>query len=182
MRRPCAIAAEEALEQPRQLRVWNAAAVVRHGEEHDVALGAGGDRAARAVTRVTDRVREKVLDEHAQDAGADGDHNVIGDERGELLSVTFRARALRFDDIVDDRRNEHVAEPDNSAAGLELAEEENVVDELGHRLDLLPRLGEQRLCVRAWQRRAVEQCVQPRERRAQLVRDRGCEADPQFLE
>jgi CheY-like chemotaxis protein len=182
VRRSRSVAAEEPLKQARQLRVGNAAAVVRHREEDDVALRARGDRAACAVTRVADRVRHEVLHEDAQDPWPHGDHDVLGDERHERLCVPLGARPQRLDDVADDRRDGNVAETNHRAARLELAEEEDVVDELRHRLDLLSSLLEQRCCVRTWQGSAVEEGEQPSQGRAELVRDRRGEADSKLLE
>ena len=74
-----------------------------------------------------------------------------------------------------------MTEGDDLAARLELAEEEHVVDQLARLLDLLPRLLHQLADVGAGERRALEQHQQPRERRAQLVRDGRGEAGPQLL-
>src|SRR5581483_4539870 len=74
-----------------------------------------------------------------------------------------------------------VAERHDLAPGLELAEEEDVVDQLPRLLDLLACLLHQRVDVGARQRRVLEQHEEARERRPQLVRDGGGEADPQLL-
>jgi two-component system alkaline phosphatase synthesis response regulator PhoP len=182
VRRSRTIAAEEPFEQARQLRVGNAAAVVRDRKQDDVALGPRRDRAARAVTCVPDRIRQEVLHEDAQDPRPHRDHDVLGDERHELLRVPLGTRVQRLDDVAHDRCDGDIAEPHHGAARLELAEEEDVVDELGHRLDLLPSLLEQRLRVRARQGSTVEESEQPCKRCAQFVRDRRRETHAELLE
>ena len=73
------------------------------------------------------------------------------------------------------------AERDDAAAGLELGEEEHLVDQLARRLDLVAGAVDERVDVLARQRRRLEQRQQPRERRPQLVRDGGREAGAQLL-
>ena len=83
--------------------------------------------------------------------------------------------------LVHVRRQLGEAQRDDLAALLELGQEEDVVDELGHLDDLGAGLVDQLLDVDARQLRGVEQREQACERRAQLVRDRSGEADPQTL-
>jgi hypothetical protein len=64
---------------------------------------------------------------------------------------------------------------------LQLAQEEDVVDELRHLLDLLARLGEERGLVGAGQLGRLEQGQQPGERRPQLVRNRGGEGGSELV-
>ena len=73
------------------------------------------------------------------------------------------------------------AERDDARAGLELGEEEHLVDQLADLLDLAARLLDELLHVLARQQRELEQRQQPRERRPQLVRHRGGEAGAQLL-
>jgi hypothetical protein len=84
-------------------------------------------------------------------------------------------------DILQYRQRRRRAERDDLAAAFELGEEENVVDELAHLLDLLPRLGKECLGVGVRKRRRFEQRQEPRQRRAQLVGHCGGETDPQLL-
>ena len=65
--------------------------------------------------------------------------------------------------------------------GLELGEEEHLVDQLADLVDLAPRLLDELGHVLARQARELEQREQPRERRPQLVRDGGGEAGAQLL-
>src|SRR5439155_8759815 len=106
--------------------------------------------------------------------------NILGDERHELLPVPLGARPHRLDDVPHDRGDRRVAQTHDGAPRLELAEEEHIVDELRHCLDLLPSLLEQRIGVGVRQGRVVEECEQARERSAQLVRDGGGETDTQL--
>ena len=66
-------------------------------------------------------------------------------------------------------------------AGLELAEEEHLVDQLADLLDLVACLVDEVEHVLAGERRGLEEREEPGERRAQLVGDRRREAGPQLL-
>ena len=70
---------------------------------------------------------------------------------------------------------------DDLTALLELGQEEDVVHELRHLDDLGAGLVDQLADVDPRQLRGVEQREQARQRRAQLVRDRGREPDSQPL-
>ena len=85
-------------------------------------------------------------------------------------------------DGAHDGRRLGVAERNDLAALLELAEEQHVVDELRHLDHLVLRLAEEPLQVGAGELGRLEQREQPGERRAQLVRDRRCEggAEPSY--
>ena len=72
-------------------------------------------------------------------------------------------------------------ERDDLAAGLELGEEEDVVDQLADLLDLAPRLLDEVGRVEARELRRLEKGHDPREWRSQLVRDGGGESRPQLL-
>src|SRR5207248_7399028 len=91
------------------------------------------------------------------------------------------AVGVRPRNLLDDRKRARAAERDHLAPRLELSEEEDVVDQLARLLDLLPRLLDELVDVRARQSRALEQHEHARERRAQLVGDRGSESGPQLL-
>ena len=69
------------------------------------------------------------------------------------------------DDLAQQRRRLRRAERDDLPPGLELAEEEHVVDQLVHQLDLRPHLLESRRRVAAGQARTLDQREQARERR-----------------
>ena len=64
-----------------------------------------------------------------------------------------------------------VAERHDLPALLELAQEEHVVHELGHLVDLVAGLSQQRLQVGARELGGLQQRLQPCERGAKLVRD-----------
>ena len=93
--------------------------------------------------------------------------------------AAFSPRALG--DLLEDRESHGRAERNELPAGLELAEEEDVVDQLSD----LPHLGlglvDQIVLVGVGERRRLEQGEEPRERRAELVRDRGGEAGAKLL-
>ena len=84
-------------------------------------------------------------------------------------------------DVVEDRQHRLGAERDDARAGLELGEEEHLVDQLADRVDLAPRLLDERRHVLARETRELEQREQPSQRRPQLVRDRGREAGAELL-
>ena len=74
-----------------------------------------------------------------------------------------------------------MSEGDHLATRLELAEEENVVDQLARLLDLLASLLHQLADVGTGQSGALEQREEPGERSAELVRDSRGETSPQLL-
>ncbi len=130
---------------------------------------------------IAERVREQILDhdpEHPRPQ-RQVDAAVRPDLERDLGVI--RALPERGDDLLHDRLAPRVAEGNDFAAGLELAEEEDVVDQLAGLLDLLTRLLRQLFDVGAGQRRALEQHEQPGQRSAELVRDRGGEPLPQLL-
>ena len=73
------------------------------------------------------------------------------------------------------------AERDDPAARLELREEEDLVDQLAHRFDLVSGAVDEGVHVLSRQRCHLEQRQQPRQRRPQLVRDGRREPGPQLL-
>ena len=83
--------------------------------------------------------------------------------------------------LLEHRQRKCAAEGNDLAATLELGEEQHVVDQLAHLLDLLPRLGKQGVAVSAGKLGGVEQRQQPCQRRPQLVRDRRRETNSQLL-
>ena len=92
-----------------------------------------------------------------------------------------RALARALVQLAHVRRELREPERDDLATLLELGQEEDVVHQLRHLDDLGAGLLDQLLDVDARQLRGVQQREQPRERRAQLVRDRGREPDAQPL-
>jgi len=87
----------------------------------------------------------------------------------------------RCDRLAHDRQHARPAERDDLSPGLELAQEQHVVDQVAGLLDLLPRLLDEAVDVGAGQGRRLEQHEQACERRPQLVRDRGGKARPELL-
>jgi hypothetical protein len=67
------------------------------------------------------------------------------------------------------------------APALELREEEHVVHELGHLLDLLPRLGKKLVTVGSRKSGRLENHEQPCQGGPELVRDSSGEADSKLL-
>ena len=85
------------------------------------------------------------------------------------------------DQLAQDGRGLGVAERDDLALLLELAQEEDVVHELPHLRDLAVGLPQERLQVGAGQLSRLQQRHQPRERRAQLMGNSGREAGTQLV-
>ena len=106
---------------------------------------------------------------------------LVGDSKLEAEAGELGPLRQLVHDGSQDGRRLGVAEGDDLAALLELAEEEHVVDELRHLDDLVLRLAEQPLQVGAGQLGRLEQRLQPRERRAQLMRDRSREGSAERL-
>ena len=105
---------------------------------------------------------------------------------GVPLGAKRQARARRvlaesFGDLLEDRESHGRAERNELPARLELAEEEDVVDQLSD----LPHLGlgllDQLVRSASGSVADLEQGEEPRERRAELVRDRGGEAGAKLL-
>ena len=101
--------------------------------------------------------------------GRKGSVHVGADELDELEAGALCARAKRFDRLLHDRLDLGTAERHDCATGLELRQEQDVVDEIGHLLHLAPRLFQQGLRVHTGQRRAVKERHQPRQGSTQLV-------------
>ena len=104
-------------------------------------------------------------------------HGIDSDRNVRALSAVGEPVA----DLLEHRQRRRRAEGNDFPSALELGQEEDVVDELAHLLDLLPRLRKQCVAVRAGQRGRIEQRKQPRERGAQLVGHCGREPHAQLL-
>ena len=106
---------------------------------------------------MADRVRDEVLEHDPQHSWAQR-HDELGvdvqDERD--VGTGGRLRELR-DHLVRDRPYGRRAERDRLPAGLQLGEEEHVVDQLADLLHLLPCPLDQRLRVLALQGGGLEQ-------------------------
>src|SRR5213592_2795748 len=167
----------EALEETTQLFLVHSSAVVA-----DLELARPrGERQRCTRPGVPHRVLREVLDDGLQHPPPEGKldpgRGVDMDGNGRVL----RAVGEPVPDLLEYRKDLSSAERNDLAPTLELGEEEDVVDELGHLLDLLPRLGKQLVAVSPGQGRRVEEREQPCERGPQLVRDRGRESDPKRL-
>ena len=167
-----AVGAEEALEQPRRVLLGDAGPVVAH-LEHDLAvLATESNHTGRALAGVANGVLEEVVGDSAEHAPAERDEQLL------ILDLDLQADSgqlgtleLLVDEGSKKRRGLRLAERYDLAPLLELAQEEDVVDQLGHLLDLIARLREERGLVGAGQLGRLEQRQQPGERRPQLVRD-----------
>ena len=168
---------EEPLEEPGEILFGDARPVVRNGQ---TARG-HGDGEVGSGSRVAERVLGEVLDDDAQHSGSKRQLR-----RGIPLRADRDARAVRglpnpSEHLLDDRQRARRAQRDDGPSGLQLAQEEDVVDELADVLDLRPRLLDERRGVLPRKRRRLQQSEQARERRPQLVRDGRREAGPELL-
>ena len=177
---PCeerrAVGAEEPLEEARQVFVRHAVPGVRPREDDGVALVSGADRERRAGARVAQRVVDEVRGDRLQHPGPERQLEFGRAVDAECDPGVRRPLGARGDDLLEHGQRGCRAKRHDRAAALELAEEEDVVDELSDLCHLGTCLRRQRINVGSGEREALEQDHQPRERRAQLVRDGGREA------
>ena len=92
-----------------------------------------------------------------------------------------RGLAELLQHLSNERQCAGLAERDDGAARLELAEEEDVVDQLTDQLDFTPCLVGERGGILTRERRSLEQREDPGERRPELVRDGRRETGAKLL-
>ena len=180
-RRPRAVRAVEALEQPRELRLLDPDAVVAADERHRVASTLDGEREGRAGAGVADRVLGEVPRDHAEHARPDRQLDVVGAFDPDLDARSGGALLELLDGLVQHGLHRRRAERDDARARLELREEQHLVDELGDLVDLAAGLLDERGDVLARERGRLEEREEPGERSAELVRDGGRETRPELL-
>ena len=181
-RRAGAVGAEEALEQARRVVLGNAGTVVARLEHDAAVLAPQRKRAGRAFAGVPDGVLEQILYDRSKHPGTQRHEDpLVFDLDPEREAGELRALQPLVDDGPQDRRRFRLAQRDHLASLLELAEEEDVVDKLGHLLDLPTCFPNERLQVGAGKLGALEKREQPGERRAELVRNRGRERSSELL-
>ena len=134
-----------------------------------------------AVARVADRVLGEVLDHDAQHPRPERHLRLLVELDVEQHSGPRGPLGEPVHHLAHDRRRGSRRERDDRAAGLQLAQEQDVVDQLADVLDLGLALLEQLVDVRRGQRRGLEQREQPGERRPELVRDRSGEPGAKLL-
>ena len=164
---PRPVGAEEALEEARRVLLGDAGPVV--GDlEHDLPiLGAERDDAGGALAGVPDGVLEEVLGDGAQHPPAQRDADrLVREPELEPDAGCLGPLAALGDDVAENGRGLGLSQRDDLTPLLELAQEEDVVDQLRHLIDLLARLPEQLRQVRAGELGSVEQREEPGERRA----------------
>jgi hypothetical protein len=175
-----AVGPVEALEEAREVVVVHAGPVVDGGENGGIGVCVNGEPARRAGARVADRVLREVRCDDANHARPHGELDVVSldDERnaGALGGVSEAVG-----DLLEQAERGRRPEGHDLAAGLELAEEENVVDELADLSHLGVRLLDEFLHVRVGKEGRLEERQEPREGRPQLVRDGGREAGAELL-
>jgi DNA-binding response OmpR family regulator len=133
-----------------------------------------------AVARVADGVLGEVFDEHANHARPQRQLRVADSD--DLDAGARRAVRERGRDLVDDRARRRRAEGNDLTPALELRQEEDLVDQRSGVLDLGAGVVDERVHVGARQCDRVEEREDPRERRSQLMRHRGCEAGAELVE
>ena len=175
------VGAVEALEEPCQLLLVDADAVVGAAEDDVAAVPFDCERERGAWPCVADGVLGQILADHPQHPWPhlELDPRIALD--GEAHAGPGRAFLQLGDGGIELGAHGDGTEGDDPAARLELGEEEHLVDQLARRLDLVARALDERVDVLARQGRHLEQRQQPCERRAQLVRDGGGEPRPQLL-
>ena len=160
----------------------DAAAVVRRSQHCELARAADRDRERCAVAGVADRVLGEVLHEHPEHPGPKRQVDVVV---ALGLSVTpARAAASSSDSITLSQDGERVRMSERRRPPCRSRARRGRGSRRSARraLDLLARLVDQRADVGAGQVGGVEQRQDPRQRRAELVRDGGGEACPQLVE
>jgi len=174
--RASAVGAEEALEQARHVLVGDSGAVVCDLEHNFAFRTREADCAGRPFAGVPQRVLEQVLDHEPEHPAAERHlDRLVPDAQGERQSRELGALGELGNDVAQDGCGLRLAQRNHLTPLLELAQEEDVVDEISHLHHLLARPREQRLQVGAGKLGRLEQRLEPRERRAQLVGDRGGE-------
>lgn len=166
------VGAEEPLEEPGSILFGHAGAVVARTEDDRTVFSAERDDAGRSLTGVADRVLEQILDDGPQHAAPERDEQrLVLDPELEADARALGALKALVDRRAQDRRGLGLAERDYLASLLELAQEQDVVHELGHLLDLAASLPEQCGQVGARELGRLEQRDESRERRPQLMGD-----------
>ena len=152
-----AVGAVEALEEPRQVGLVDADAVVRAAQDHRVAVALDRERERRAGAGVADRVLGEVLGDDPQHPRPDLelDRRVALDRERDAGAA--RALLELGGDRLELRPHGDGSERHDARAGLELAEEEHLVDQLADLPDLAARLVDEVDDVLAGQRRHLEQ-------------------------
>ena len=176
-----AIGTEEALEQARRVLFRHAGPVVAHFEEDASSVASQLDDAGRSLARVPDGVLDEVLRDRAKHAPSELDADPVLEPELEPHAGALGPFTSFGHHVAEDRRGLGLAEGHDLPPLLELAQEENVVHELRHLVDLLARLGEERGEIGTGQLGGLEERDEPGERRAQLVRDRRGEGRPELF-
>src|SRR4051794_8044395 len=177
-RGPRRVRAVEALEDANAILGPEADAVVGHGERRCVASPRDGDTARAAGAGVADRVRDEVLADDAQHARPERQLDLVAADDFEGDLCMFRPIGERRDDLPQDRDGRRSSERNDLATALELAEKEDVVDELARLVHLLLSLLEERLDLGPRERRSLEEGKEPGERCPELVGDGSGEPGP----
>ena len=164
------VGAEETLEEPRHVPRVDPDAVVRHREEPIAVLTPESDHGRRALAGVAKRIFGQVLDDDPQHPGAQRQLELLVlDLDLQCNPGSLGAFVELGNDLPKQRGRTGRTKGDDLTPGLELAEEEDVVDQLIHQLDLGSGLLQSGNRIGAGQGRTLDQSEQPRERRAQLV-------------
>ena len=176
-----AVGPVEALEEARQVGLLDADAVVARAQDRLAVFAANRQRCVRARPGVAKRVLGEIARDDTQHP-----RSYLGGRVRVALDVQRHTRTgcLLLElgrDLVQDGQHGLGAERDDAGSRLQLGEEEHLVDQLSDLVDLAARLLDERRHVLAGEPGELEQREQARERRPQLVRDRGGEARAQLL-
>ena len=177
-----AIGAVEALEQPRQVVVCDA-----RRRRRFPGARRGRPRRARRSVNVVPSPAYRIAFSARFEAMTRSIRGRIGTSSASSHSSTIRTPARAARSAISSTTSRSVGQArvvpseTTSRPGLELAEEENVVDQLADLADLGPRLRDRLGGVGAGKLCGLEQHEQPRERRAQLVGDGGGEPGAELL-
>ena len=157
---------------PPRRRALRGRRVVEHplDRERNVAPGpVSGSRSPRGCARRPEHPR------------AHGELDVLSALEPELDACAGRALLQLVERLLQDGPDRGRSERDDPGSGLELAQEEHLVDELGDLLDLAGRPGHELGDVLARKGGGLEEGKQPGERRPELMRDRCREARAELL-
>src|SRR5262249_36788059 len=152
------IGAVETLEQTRKVFLRHADPVVADGQHPGAVVAPQAEDAGRALPGVTKSVLGEVLDDDPQHPRPQRQLQAFVFD----LDLEADARPLRTlvelrDDLTQERRGLRRAERDDLTTGLQLAEEEDVVDQLVHQLDLRAHAFKSRVGIAARKARTLDQ-------------------------
>ena len=145
----------------------------RAAQDHEVSVALDGEREGRARACVANRVLGEVARDDTEHARPDRELDVVVAAEHERDSRSCRTLLELLDRLLENGTHRRRTERDDPSARLELAEKEDLVDELRDLVDLAACLLDEGRDVLARKRRRLEQGEKAGERCSKLVRD-GC--------